>query len=93
MKYGIVVANGIGTIDSDYRDEIAVLIRNNGRRIFRIERGMRIAQMVFSPVYCDDLCPYHRFEFRRTDLSGGDGDDENQNGSRRGGFGSTGDYA
>jgi dUTP pyrophosphatase len=47
-KNGICLANGIGTIDADYRDEIGVLLLNLGPEDFRIERGDRIAQMVIS---------------------------------------------
>lgn len=50
LKHGITVANAPGTIDSDYRGEIAVIIVNLGRDAFTIERGMRIAQMVVAPV-------------------------------------------
>ena len=50
LKHGITVANAPGTIDSDYRGEIAVIIVNFGREPFTINRGMRIAQMVVAPV-------------------------------------------
>ena len=50
LKHGITVANAPGTIDSDYRGEIAVILLNNGNRDFTITRGMRIAQMVFAAV-------------------------------------------
>ena len=42
--------NTPGTIDSDYRGEIGVILINFGNNTFKIERGMRIAQMVVSPV-------------------------------------------
>lgn len=45
-KYGIGLTNGIGTIDSDYRGEINVILINLGKDSFTIEPGMRIAQMV-----------------------------------------------
>lgn len=45
-KYGIGLANGVGTIDSDYRGEINVILINHGKRPFEVEDGMRIAQMV-----------------------------------------------
>lgn len=48
LKNGITVLNAIGTIDSDYRGEISVLLINHGRKKFVIERGMRIAQIVFA---------------------------------------------
>ncbi len=47
FKNGITVLNGPGTIDSDYRGEIKVLLINLGKDNFSIERGMRIAQIVF----------------------------------------------
>lgn len=47
---GVTVLNAPGTIDSDYRGEVAVLLINHGQDDFEIERGMRIAQMVIAPV-------------------------------------------
>lgn len=47
-KHGIGVLNAPGTIDSDYRGEIKVILINWGQEDFVIERGMRIAQMVFA---------------------------------------------
>ncbi len=47
FKNGITVLNSPGTIDSDYRGEIKVLLINLGKDNFSIERGMRIAQIVF----------------------------------------------
>ena len=49
-KHGITVLNAPGTIDSDYRGEIKVLVINLGADRFVIERGMRIAQMIVAPV-------------------------------------------
>jgi dUTP pyrophosphatase len=49
-KHGITVANAPGTIDSDYRGEVQVLLVNLGAEAFTIERGMRIAQLVPAPV-------------------------------------------
>ena len=46
-KKGVTVPNSPGTIDSDYRGEIGVILINHGKRNFDIERGMRIAQIVF----------------------------------------------
>lgn len=48
LKYGISLANGIGTIDSDYRGEIKVILINLGEDNFVIENGARIAQFVLS---------------------------------------------
>ncbi len=50
LKYGISVLNSPGTIDSDYRGEILVLLINFGLNAFIIERGSRIAQLVISPI-------------------------------------------
>jgi dUTP pyrophosphatase len=50
LKHGVTVANAPGTIDSDYRGEVAILLVNLGNQDFTIERGMRIAQMVVAPV-------------------------------------------
>lgn len=47
-KFGIVPANGIGTIDADYRGEIGVVLLNTSNEEFVIEPGMRIAQMVIA---------------------------------------------
>ena len=75
IKNGVTLANGIGVIDSDYRGEVQVGLINRGSEPFRVQRGDRIAQMMFLPVchaeflVCDEL-------------------DETQRGA--GGFGSTG---
>lgn len=50
FKNGITCLNTPGTIDSDYRGEVQVLLINLGEEKFVIERGMRIAQMVIAPV-------------------------------------------
>ena len=50
FKHGITCLNTPGTIDSDYRGEVMVLLINHGDEPFAIERGMRIAQMVIAPV-------------------------------------------
>ncbi len=50
FKHGITCLNTPGTIDSDYRGEVKVLLVNLGDEDFIIERGMRIAQMVIAPV-------------------------------------------
>tara|TARA_B100001093_G_scaffold119591_1_gene112252 strand:- start:49 stop:486 length:438 start_codon:yes stop_codon:yes gene_type:complete len=49
-KYNISVLNTPGTIDSDYRGEIKIIIYNHGDTDFNINNGDRIAQMVLSPV-------------------------------------------
>ena len=50
FKHGITCLNTPGTIDSDYRGEVKVLLINLGEEDFTITRGMRIAQMVIAPV-------------------------------------------
>jgi dUTP pyrophosphatase len=49
-KHGITCLNTPGTIDSDYRGEVQVLLVNLGEEKFVIERGMRIAQLIVAPV-------------------------------------------
>lgn len=74
-KHGVTVLNAPGTIDSDYRGEICVILINHGKKDFQIEPGMRIAQMVFSKVI--------QIDFKQVDQL-----DETTRGE--GGFGSTG---
>ena len=74
-RHGISVLNAPGTIDSDYRGEVQVILVNLGHEEFRIRSGDRIAQLVFSPVV--------RVSFQARPLI-----DETARGS--GGFGSTG---
>lgn len=50
LKQGITLPNSPGTIDSDYRGEIKVIIQNLGSEPFEIQKGDRIAQMVIAPV-------------------------------------------
>src|SRR3990167_5588585 len=50
IKKGITLLNTPGTIDSDYRGEVQVIVVNLGQETVRIERGERIAQMVVAPV-------------------------------------------
>ena len=74
-KYGVTVLNAPGTIDSDYRGEVQVILINHGAAAFEIRRGDRIAQLVVAPVT--------GFAFIRTT-----GLDDTARGT--GGFGSTG---
>ncbi|MCP4807507.1 MAG: dUTP diphosphatase [Proteobacteria bacterium] len=55
FRHGIAVTNGPGTIDSDYRGELKVLLVNLGREPFTIERGERVAQLVIAPVVQADV--------------------------------------
>ena len=50
LKHGVTVANAPGTIDSDYRGEVEVILINLSQQDFTITPGMRIAQMVIAPV-------------------------------------------
>lgn len=50
VKNGITVLNSPGTIDSDYRGEILVMLINHSKKDFEVLRGMRIAQMVMSKI-------------------------------------------
>ncbi len=49
-KHGLTITNSPGTIDSDYRGEICVLLHNLGLSDYEVKRGDRIAQLVLSPV-------------------------------------------
>jgi len=49
-KHGVTCLNSPGTIDSDYRGEVMVLLINLGREPFVVQTGLRIAQMVLAPV-------------------------------------------
>lgn len=50
LKHGITVPNTPGTIDSDYRGEVKVILINHGAEPFPVHRGDRIAQLVLAPV-------------------------------------------
>ncbi|NPA12216.1 MAG: dUTP diphosphatase [Epsilonproteobacteria bacterium] len=75
FKHGITVLNTPGTIDSDYRGEIKVLLINLGSEDFEIKKGERIAQAVVAPVVQADIVEVDELN-------------ETERGS--GGFGSTG---
>jgi len=75
LRHGISVLNGPGTIDSDYRGEIRVVLVNHGTEPLRIAPGDRIAQLLVQRV--------ERATFAR-------GDDLGSTGRGEGGFGSTG---
>ncbi|MCP4265729.1 MAG: dUTP diphosphatase [Candidatus Brocadiaceae bacterium] len=55
LKYGITLINSPGTIDSDYRGEIGIILGNQGMDKFIVKRGMRIAQLVVQPVVHAEL--------------------------------------
>ncbi len=50
LKHGVVVLNSPGTIDSDYRGEIGIILMNHGEHPFEVQPGMRIAQAVLAPM-------------------------------------------
>jgi dUTP pyrophosphatase len=50
LRHGLILPNSPGTIDEDYRGEVQVIVLNAGDAPFTVERGMRIAQAVLSPV-------------------------------------------
>lgn len=75
IKHGIGLANGIGTIDSDYRGEIKVILMNWGEEDFTVNDGDRIAQMVVA-------------KYERAELIEAEELSETERGS--GGFGHTG---
>ena len=75
LKNGISVLNTPGTIDADYRGEIGVILINLSNEDFVVERGMRIAQLVISPIVQAELVEVEEL-------------DETLRG--QGGFGSTG---
>jgi dUTP pyrophosphatase len=49
-RHGVTVLNAPGTIDSDYRGEVKVVLINHGKAAFTVASGMRIAQLVIAPV-------------------------------------------
>ncbi len=50
-NFGITVLNTPGTIDADYRGEIKIILINHGKKIFIVERGMRVAQLIISSIF------------------------------------------
>lgn len=75
LKYGVTVLNSPGTVDSDYRGEVKVILINHGREPFEVKKGDRIAQMVIVKV-------------ERVDIEEVEELDETERGE--GGFGHTG---
>lgn len=56
LKHGITCLNTPGTVDSDYRGEVKVILANLGQEVFRVVRGERIAQLVPAEVTRASLC-------------------------------------
>ena len=74
-KFGVMPANGLGTIDADYRGEVGVILLNTTNEPFIIEPGMRVAQMV--------IAKYEHISWKQvTEL--------NETVRGKGGYGSTG---
>ena len=78
LRHGISVPNTPGTIDSDYRGELKVILINHGAEAFAVARGDRVAQLVLAPVV--------QAAWEEVDAL-----DETDRGA--GGFGSTGGHA
>jgi len=75
VKHGVTILNTPGTIDSDYRGEVQIILVNLGNEPFQVQRGDRIAQIIFAPVV--------QAEFRLKNSL-------NRSERGEGGFGSTG---
>ena len=56
LRHGVTVLNTPGTIDADYRGEIQVILVNFGDELFTVERGARIAQLVFAATLQVSIC-------------------------------------
>ena len=74
-RHGVTVLNTPGTVDADYRGEVMVILANFGQEPFRVERGMRIAQMIIAATMQAIICEVTSLD--QTDRGAG-------------GFGSTG---
>ena len=55
LKSGIIVLNSPGTIDSDYRGDIGVILHNVSKSVYKIKKGDRIAQLVICPIVIAEL--------------------------------------
>lgn len=77
MKHGVTVCNSPGTVDSDYRGEIGVILINLGDKPYKLSPGERIAQLV--------IAKYERIEWESVTLEG-----LNETERGEGGFGHTG---
>ena len=78
LKHGVTVPNTPGTIDSDYRGELKIIMINHGAEPFAIARGDRVAQLVLAPV---------------TQAAWDEVDELDETDRGEGGFGSTGGHA
>lgn len=50
LRHAVTVLNAPGTVDAGYRGEIGILLVNHGREAFRVRQGMKVAQLVVTPV-------------------------------------------
>lgn len=78
LRHGVTLLNAPGTIDSDYRGEVRVILVNLGREAFTVARGERVAQVVFGRV---DAVEWEEVEAVE------------ESGRGEGGFGSTGSFS
>ncbi len=78
LRHGVTVLNSPGTIDSDYRGELRVLLINHGAEAFVVQHGDRVAQLVIAPVVMAEP-----LEVEFVEAQGGRGE---------GGYGSTGGF-
>jgi dUTP pyrophosphatase len=70
LKYGIGIVNSPGTIDSDYRGEICIIVINWGEQPFTIRRGDRIAQMVMGKAFKADLIEVDELDYSQRGIEG-----------------------
>ena len=70
LKHGLTLVNTPGTIDSDYRGEIGIILCNLGKERFIVERGMRIAQLIIQPVFRAELIEVECLEETRRGAGG-----------------------
>ena len=77
-KYGVTILNSPGTVDSDYRGEIKVIMINHGREPFKVKKQMRIAQLVITRVV--------HAEIEEVEMT----EELNESNRSEGGFGHTG---
>lgn len=70
LKHGLTIVNTPGTIDSDYRGEVGVILTNIGQGAIEIKRGMRIAQLILVPVIHAELLEVEELDKTRRDVGG-----------------------
>jgi dUTP pyrophosphatase len=70
LKYGMGIINSPGTIDSDYRGEICIIVINWGEQPFTIRRGDRIAQMVMAKVFRAEIIEVDELDHTQRGVGG-----------------------